>query len=325
MKRINGLYQQLHSMDALQFADRTAQKGKAKQKGVIRHNNNADANLLALQSMLKDKTYKTSGYSHFKIRDPKERIISSLPFFPDRIAHHDIMQVLEPVLIPMFTADTYSCIKGRGLHGASYKIRKCLKDKANTRYCLKLDIQQFYPSINHDALKAQLARKFKNKDLLNLLGEIIDSSEGVPIGSLLSQFLANLNLTPFDHWIKEEKQIRYYFRYCDDMVIFGSTKAELHQLLAEIRVYLSQNLGLTVKHNYQVFPVATSHYSKDGRGIDFLGYVFYREHVRLRKSIKQRCFRKQKQAPNVQSIASYKGWMIHCNAHNLMKKLKIAA
>jgi hypothetical protein len=138
--------------------------------------------------------------------------------------------------------------------------------------------------------KTQLRRKFKDDLIFGYLDEIIDSAEGLPIGNYLSQFLANYYLTPFDHWIKEAMQVKYYFRYADDIVILSDSKQHLHELLAEIRIYLSDRLKLIVKDNYQVFPV-------HARGIDFVGYKFYHTHTLLRKSIKQRFARMVAKAP----------------------------
>jgi RNA-directed DNA polymerase len=214
----------------------------------------------------------------------------------------------------MFTADTYSCIKGRGIHGALRAVKRALKDGTGTKYCLKLDITKFYPSVNHAILKRMLRRKFKDQDLLWLLEEIIDSADGLPIGNYLSQYFANFYLTGFDHWLKEKKRVRYYFRYADDLVFFAPDKESLHQMLADIREYLWNNLKLKVKGNYQVFPV-------ESRGVDFLGYVFRHYYIRMRKAIKKRFARLVAVRPNFASIAAYYGWACHCNSNHLLKKL----
>jgi RNA-directed DNA polymerase len=313
MKRINNLYRKIYSIDNLNLADLRARKGK-KQPGITEHDKNKEANLLKLHEMLKNKAYKTSEYTTFTIFEPKERLIFRLPYFPDRITHHAIMNILEPIFVASFTADTYSCIKKRGIHKAANAVKEALRDVNGTRYCLKLDVKKFYPSIDHGVLKQLLRRKFKDNDLLWLLDEIIDSTEGLPIGNYLSQYLANFYLSYFDHWIKENRQVRYYFRYADDLVILADNKPYLHQLLSEIRTYLETRLKLQVKDNYQIFPV-------DARGIDFVGYVFRHTHVRLRKSIKKSFARMIKYNPNAQSIASYTGWAVHCNSKNLLKKL----
>jgi RNA-directed DNA polymerase len=314
MKRIGNLYQKIYSIENLQLADLIARKGKLKQPGVISFDKNRDVNICRLHEMLRDKTYATSEYTTFIIFEPKERLIYRLPYFPDRITHHAVMNILEPIFVSNFTTDTYSCIKGKGIHAAVNAVKKALKDTGNTSYCLKLDIKKFYPSVDHDILKNLLRRKFKDHDLLWLLDEIIDSTDGLPIGNYLSQYFANFYLSYFDHWIKEEIRAKYYFRYADDLVILSGDKPYLHKLLSEIRSYLQDNLKLTIKGTYQVFPV-------DARGIDFVGYVFRHTHVLLRKSIKQNFVRMLSRYRNTQSIASYRGWAIHCNSKNLLKKL----
>jgi retron-type reverse transcriptase len=314
MKRINNLYEKIYNIENLELADQIARKGKSDQPGVILHDKNREENIQSLYRMLKDKTYRTSDYTTFKIFEPKERIIFRLPYFPDRITHHAVMNILEPIFVNTFTVDTYSCIKKRGIHAAANAVKLALKDTSDTQFCLKLDIKKFYPSIDHTVLKQLLRRKFKDKDLLWLLDEIIDSTDGLPIGNYLSQYFANFYLAYFDHWMKEEKHVRYYFRYADDLVILSSNKPYLHELLAEIRTYLDEKLKLTIKHTYQVFPV-------NDRGIDFVGYVFRHTHTLLRKSIKQNFARMLASNKNKQSIASYRGWACHCNSKNLLKKL----
>ena len=147
-----------------------------------------------------------------------------------------------------------------------------------------------------------------------MLDEIIDSTDGVPIGNYTSQYFANLYLTYFDHWIKEVKGVKYYFRYADDIVIFSSSKKFLHSLLGEIREYFDTKLDLTIKENYQVFLV-------EARGVDFVGYVFYHTHTLLRKSIKKSFARMLKKRWRWQSISAYHGWTMHCNAKHLIKRL----
>jgi retron-type reverse transcriptase len=313
MKRIGNLYEQIKDLKNIQEADAKAQKGKASQYGVTLHNKNREANLLMLHQMLSEKTYRTSEYTTFTVFEPKERLVYKLPFFPDRIAHHAIMNVLEPVFVNTFTADTYSCIKNRGIHCLFNKLKRDLTDIEGTHYCLKFDIKKFYPSIDHSTLKALLRRKFKDKDLLWLLDEIIDSAPGLPIGNYLSQYLSNFYLSYFDHWIKEEKAVKYYYRYADDIVILHHDKAKLHELLGCIRIYLEE-LKLEIKDNHQVFPV-------ESRGIDFVGYVFRHSHIRIRKQIKKNFARKLAKNPNHASKASYLGWLGHCDAKHLTKKL----
>lgn len=313
MKRLNNLYEKIISLDNLRLADEKARKGKSNSYGVRRHDRNRDDNIYKLHDQLVKNTFKTSQYYVFNmVTDAgKERTIYRLPYYPDRILHHAIMNIMEPIWVSLFTSDTYSCIKGRGIHGVFRKIKNDLKN-LDTRYCLKLDIRKFYPSIDHDILKQLLRRKIKDAKLLALIDEIINSAPGVPIGNYLSQFFANIFLTYFDHWIKEEKRVKYYYRYADDMVILSNSKQELHSLLIDIKDYL-KTLKLEVKGNYQVFPV-------DVRGIDFVGYVFRHTHILMRKSIKK-TFARKFNSKNVKQTPNY-GWAVHCNTRNLINKIQ---
>lgn len=313
MKRHGNLYNAVCNLDNLRLADVKARKLKGHQKGIRYFDRNREANLLTLHEELMNRTYRTSEYRVFPIFERKERLIYMLPY-RDRIVHHAIMNVLEGILVPVFTADSYSCVKGKGVHNANDQLKSALKDRANTRYCLQMDVRKFYPTIDHAALKQIIRRKIKDKELLGLLDGIIDSAEGLPIGNYLSQHFANLYMSYFDHWLKEERRVRYYFRYADDIVILGNDKQSLHALLHEIRVYLNDRLKLEVKDNYQIFPVAA-------RGIDFVGYVNYHTHTRVRKRIKQACARKVAKGCSTETAASYKGWFKHADCKHLTKKL----
>lgn len=315
MKRVGNLYEKIYSLDNLRLADERARKGKRNTYGVRYHDKNRKENILKLHRDLKEKTFKTSPYEIFKIYEPKERDIYRLPYYPDRIMHHAVMNVMEPIWMSVFTADTYSCIKGRGIHSCAEKLKRQLQeDKQGTQYCLKLDIKKFYPTVDHDILKEVLSRKIKDKDLLWLLGEVIDSAKGVPIGNYLSQYFANLYLAYFDHWMKEEKQIKYYYRYADDVVVLSPSKSYLHSLFEEIDSYFQEKLNLQIKGNYQVFPV-------EKRGIDFVGYRFWHTHTLLRKKIKKNFARSVAKKKGNKSLVSYLGWAKHCNSNHLIKKL----
>lgn len=323
MKRVSNIFEGIINYNNILYADEKARKGKLHSYGVKHHNRNRERNLHKLQDALTNLTYKTSEYSLFTIHEPKERLIYRLPYFPDRIAHHTLMNYLEPIWEKVFIAHTYACRKNKGIHKAAQDIKKVLrKDVVNTQYCLKLDIKRFYPSIDHEILKSIVRRKIKDTRVLKLLDEIIDSAPGVPIGNYLSQYFANLYLAYFDHWIKECKKIKYYFRYADDIVIFSKDKESLHTLIKDIIEYLNINLKLTVKSNYQVFPL-------DSRGLDFVGYKFYHTHTLLRKNIKHnmcKCLSRLYNKTYSKSYArrkvcSYFGWLKFCNSINFCKKL----
>lgn len=330
MKRYGHLYQKIYDMENLKLAHKNARKGKGWYREVKMIDENPDYYLELLQSMLIDKTYKTSEYDSFiKNDNGKEREIFKLPYFPDRICQWAILQVIEPFLINNFTTDTYSAIPNRGIHQAYYKLKKAIhSDVVGSQYCLKLDVKKFYPSIDHDILKQKYRRVFKDPDLIWLLDEIIDSTPegtGIPIGNYLSQYSGNFYLSSFDHWIKEVKNIKHYFRYMDDIVILGSNKQELHLLRKEIELYLRNELKLKVKENWQVFPTFV-------RGIDFVGYRVFLNYSLLRKStckqfkVKMRAInRKTKRGTEMNysewcSINSYKGWLMHCDSYRLAKK-----
>lgn len=279
MKRVNNLFDKIVDYDNLYLAYIKAKRNKSRRKEVRVFEQDTEQLLKKLQQQLIDGTYRTSEYKTFTIYEPKERIIFKLPFYPDRIVHHAIMNILEPIWVSIFISHTYSCIKGRGIHAAVKDIKRDLKDVESTKYCLKLDIKKFYPSIDHDVLKQIVRKKIKDVKLLRLLDSIIDSTNGVPIGNYLSQFFANLTLAYFDHWLKEVKQVKYYYRYADDIVILSNSKEELKTLFNDIQVYL-KSLKLDIKPNYQIFPL-------DSRGLSFVGYVFFHTHIKIRKSIKR--------------------------------------
>lgn len=325
MKRYGNLYDKIYDMENLKLAHYNARKNKTFYNEVKMVGNNEEYYLKQLQEMLINKTYKTSEYEIFVKNDKgKEREIYKLSYFPDRICQWAILQVIEPILINKLVDNTFSAIPNRGIHLALKRLNKVLKDKENTKYCLKMDIKKYYPSINHDILKNIYRKIFKDKNLLWLLDEIIDSTEddtGIPIGNYLSQWSGNLYLCYFDHWLKEEKKIKYYFRYMDDIVILYHDKTFLHNLKLEIENYLWNNLELIIKGNWQVFPTFV-------RGIDFVGYRSFGDYTLLRKSTAKNFKRKinklngkyKLKEKDINSIMSYKGWLKWCNSYNLENK-----
>jgi len=315
MKRHGNIYPKIYDMANLILADKKARKGKKDQYGIKLFDKKRGCNLLQLQYELITKTYSISAYRVFKIFDPKEREIFRLPY-RDRIIQHAIMNLLEPLFVSTFTKDTYSCIKGRGIHKCSFAIRRALRDEANTQYCLKFDIRKFYPNIDHAILKQLLRKKFKDNDLLWLLDHIIDSAPGVPIGNYLSQYFANFYLAYFDHMLKEVLKLRYPFRYADDVSILAATKKELHQVFHTIRACLREELKLEIKPNWRIFPIT------DTIPLDMVGYKHYRCHTGMRGGIKKNlCRAMNAKRINKQSVESLKGWAQHADTGNLLRKL----
>lgn len=224
-----------------------------------------------------------------------------------------------------------------------------LSDEENTRYCYKIDLHHYYQSINHEVLKQKFRKVFKDPELLWLLDEIADSintateedlielslsgeievdpNTGIPIGNYMSQYSGNFYLSSFDHWVKEELHVKHYYRYMDDVVIFASSKEELHEIHRKVTAYTRDYLHLNIKGNYQIFPTKV-------RGVDFVGYRFFGEYTLLRKSTainfkrKMRACRK-KMENNIPptysewcSFNSYKGWLGNCDSYRLFKKYR---
>lgn len=325
MKRYGNLYEEICGMENIEFAHQNARKGKSHYREVKMIDREPGKYLNEIHLMLKNKTYRNSKYEIMerKMNNGKIRKIYKLPYFPDRIIHHAIMQIVGQIWYKTLIRDTYSSVKGRGIHDAVKRIKEALRDKENTKYCLKLDVTRFYPGIDNNILKQIIRKKIKDTELLWLIDEIVDSTDGVPIGNYLSQYFGNIYLSEFDHYMKEMKNCKYYFRYCDDVVILHSDKAFLHELRQFISEYLHETRSLTVKDNWQIFPI-------DKRGIDFLGYRFFHDYVLLRRSIKDRLVRKirkinkkwriMRHSQVINSIMSYYGWVKYANCRNLMRK-----
>lgn len=327
MKRYGNLYERICSYDNLVEAFECAAKKKHKKSYVKKFSFRLEKNLLRIQEKLQTLTFRTSEYKTFKRYEPKERIIFSLPF-PDRIVHWAVMLVVEPIWTNYLTRDSYACVKGRGIHPLLKKLKSDLrKYPDDTTYCLKIDVKKFYPSIDHDILKIVIRRRIKDPQLLTLLDGIVDSvpdGSGVPIGNYLSQFFANIYLSELDHQMKELYNVRFYYRYADDIVILSNDKAELHALVVAINHYLVEFRRLSLKGNYQIYPV-------EARGIDFVGYVTYHTHVLARKANKKKLCRTvagmRKAGLTDEDIrlqtSSNVGFMKHCNSKHLLKILGI--
>lgn len=272
--------------------------------------------------LLETESYVPSKYHSKTIFDGKWRELKIAPLYQDRIIHHCLIDVLEPYLYKIFIANTYACIKGRGIHRCLYDLNKALQtDFKGTKYCLKIDVRHYYDSIVHSILKAICAKYIGDKMVLNLIYTIIDSTEGdvgLPIGFLTSQHFANLYLTPFDHWIKEVVGVRYYYRYMDDIVILSNSKLKLHYILEQIREYFSAKLQLEIKANWQIFPV-------DARSIDFVGYKSNHYNILARKSILYKFFENLRElakryedvevteAEIINLLSCHVGWLQHCS------------
>lgn len=319
-KRLKNIYQYVYDSANLVLSQYKAQKGKGVRTEITKFNNRISENLTDLWEMLYYETYTPGEYRIKTIYEPKERIIMIAPFYPDRIVHHCIINILGEYWTNVFISHTYACIKGRGAHKCMEDIHHDLvTDRKGTQYCLKIDIKKFYDNVDHAALKRIIRYMIADEQMLRLLDKVIDSNgkeKGLPIGNFTSQYLANLYLAYFDHWMKEDLGIKYYYRYMDDIVILHHSKETLHYILDMMGLYLGAELKLEIKHNWQIFPV-------DARCIDYVGFKQNHYGILLRRGILQRFYTKfdrvRKQYNISDEIAikhlfpSEYGWIIRCS------------
>jgi RNA-directed DNA polymerase len=302
MTRIDGIWATVTGFDSLLRAYRTARRGKGGKRGVAEFGLNLERELLALQRSLHDGTYQPGEYRLFTIYERKPRVIAAAPF-RDRVVHHAVMQVIEPLLDRTFISDSYACRTGKGVHAAVDRYQAWAQ---TYRYVLKMDIRQYFPSIDHAVLKEKLRRRIRDARVLDLLDRIIDSSPrvtgslhyfsgddlfspldrriGIPIGNLTSQFFANLYLDDFNHDIKQVLRVRPYVRYVDDMVVLDKDKARLAEIRSAVRERLATDRLQLHPHKAYVTPVAD--------GLNLLGYVVYPARRRLRNDNGHRFARK---------------------------------
>lgn len=319
-KKLKNVYHLLYSNENICKSQWTAQKGKGDRKEIQIFNSDFINNLQKLWEMLRYETFEPGEYKIRTIYEPKERVIMIAPFFPDRIIHHCVINVLGTHWCHIFIGNTYSCIKGRGIHKCMEAVHRDLtKDPKGTKYCLKIDIKKFYDNVDHAILKKILRYSIADEQILRLLDKIIDSNGktvGLPIGNFTSQYLANLYLTYFDHWAKEVLRLKYYYRYMDDVVVLDADKGRLHKILDQFGLYLGAELHLEIKHNWQIFPV-------DDRSIDYVGYRQTHHQILLRKGILIRFYRKLNKTRKKYEIkdeedfkhlfSSEYGWITRCS------------
>jgi len=325
VKRVGYIYENICDIDNIKNAILKASLGKRHKKYVMKILNNIDYYAREIQTLLKNKEYIPSPYKIKTILDGssgKERTIYKPQFYPDQIMHWALMLQIEPIMMRGMYEYNCGSIPERGIDLGKRSIEKWLhNDYKGTKYCLKLDIRKYFPSINKELLKSSFRDKIKDNDCLWLIDIIIDSSDsGLPIGNYTSQWFANFFLEELDHYIKEEIQIKYYIRYIDDIVLLDSNKKKLHKAKDLIEKYLISK-DLKLKNNWQLFKV------KD-RPIDFLGFKFYYDRTTLRKKtalrIKRRMSKISKKTflsyEDACAIISYWGWIKHSDSYNFYDK-----
>ncbi len=334
MKRHGNLYYKIFFFKNLCEAYRKAALGRRYTNEVLRFRDNLEANLMSIQDDLVSKTYQPGNYWKFTLYEPKQRIIYVSPF-RDRIVHHAIMNVIEPIWNGLFLHDSYACRRMKGTHMAMYRgvdFFRRAKQQCEKVYCLKADISKFFPSINHHVLMRIIEHKIKCRDTLSLIRKIVfnngdesdPGSKNMPIGSLLSQWAANLYLNELDYYIKHEMGVKFYVRYMDDFVLLDADKARLHAYKADISSYLNERLQLQLNPKSDIYPA--------DRGIDFVGYRIWPSYRLIRKTALVRATKRFKRLsqeyeeglvnlPHVHS--SVMSWLGHCgHAHVLNGKIK---
>lgn len=316
MKRVGNLYHLIYDIENIKLAHKNARKGKTHYREVKLVDSDVDYYCNLIHEMLVNRTFVNSPYEVFtKVDKGKEREIYKLPYFPDRIIHHAILQILEPIWKKTFINNTYQSIKSRGVHKAKKDLDKVIASYGGDVYYLQMDIKKFYPSVDNNIMMQLVGKKIKCKGTLWLLGEIVHSTKGLPIGNYLSQYLGNLYMTYLDHYVKEVLRVKHYYRYCDDIVVISTDKTLLHSIHLIVKSLLLQELKLSLKDSSKILHISN--------GLDFLGFVFLGTHVRLRKSIAEGFkasttkFIRNKSTQNFASAMSYNGWVKVSDSYNL--------
>ncbi len=284
MRRAGGLFERIVDFRNLVAAARRAARGKRDRPSVARFEFYLERELIALQEQLTAGTYSPGTFFTFEVRDPKRRAICAAPF-RDRVVHHAVCDVLEPVFERRAIADSYACRQGKGTHAA---IARAQAFARRYPFFVKCDVRRFFASVDHAVLRALLRRLFKEAPLLDLLNRIIAHAppdaapgRGLPIGNLTSQHFANLYLGELDHQLKDRLRVKGYLRYMDDFLLFADDKATLHLWLAEIRAFLAERLGLVLKEEVTLVAPVTA-------GIPFLGFRVYPGLIRLNQRTRRR-------------------------------------
>jgi RNA-directed DNA polymerase len=328
MKRYGNFFDRLVSFENLMLAARKAFRGKKERQTVAAFYFNLENEVIDLRNELTVGSYVPRGFRIFEIREPKVRKICSSDF-RDRVVHHAICNLLEPIFERRLIYDTYACRTNKGSHVA---LRRCQEFTRQYDYFLKCDIRKYFETIDHAVLKGLLRRILKDARLLSLLDQVIDHAvpgnppgKGLPIGNLTSQHFANLYLGELDHHLKERLRVKGYVRYMDDFICFADDKADLHRLLEEIRRFTREVLTLELKDKVVRIAPTTE-------GVPFLGFRVYSNLIRIQRANLVRFRKKLKkkevayqdgrlsQNELIESTNSMIAHLSHANATKLRRK-----
>lgn len=340
MKIYKNIFNEIISLENLFSAWDKFKSDKQNKRDVQLFEWRLEENIFKLHRDLKYRRYKHEKYSSFYIQDPKQRHIHKAAV-RDRVLHHAIFSVLNPIFEPTFIPNSFSCRIGKGTHKGIDVLGKITRQTSNNSFkpcfVLKCDIKKFFETIDHGILLNILRKRIKDDDAMRLLEEIIESfsskystlfeRRGVPIGNLTSQLFANIYLNEFDQFVKQKLKVKRYVRYTDDFAIVAGNKLYLESILAPIRSFLAKKLALEL--HPQKITIRKFH-----RGVDFLGYILLPHHRLLRTKTKQRIFRKLKKRIREykngaiskqtleQSLQSYLGVLSHADTYKLGNELK---
>lgn len=285
MKLVIGLWERILETDNLRLAFAKAAKGKWHRESVRWFSANLEVELSAMRRQLDEGSFPLGRCTSFRIFDPKERTIHAA-VFPERVLHHAIMNVCEPVFERWLIDDSFACRTGRGRLAA---IARAEQSARRNRWFLKMDVRKYFDNIDHDVLLAFIRRKFGDPVLLSLFARIVGAhssgpGRGLPIGSLTSQHFANAYLGLADRFIKETLRCSAYVRYMDDMVVWAEDREELKRVRDAVKRFLRDELKLELKQ--EPCPQPT------GRGMDFLGFRLFPGRTILSRQSRRRFVRK---------------------------------
>lgn len=280
MRRAANLFDRIHEAENLRLAFHKAARGRRGQAVVRQFAAGLDDRIAEMAKAIREGTFPVGRFHQFLIRDPKERVITA-PCFDERVLHHAIMNLCEPILDRWLIDDTFACRVGKGREAA---VLRAQHFTCNAGWFLKLDVRKYFDSISHQRLSHLLQCRFKDLRLLQLLNRIIkvyrgELGIGVPIGSLTSQHFANFYLGWLDRFVKESLRVRGYVRYMDDMVFWHSSRQALVEIHDRCQEFVANQLRLEFK------PSAVQ---RTGAGVPFLGCRIWPTHVALNRRSKRR-------------------------------------
>jgi len=337
MKVYKDLLEPIISVENLFLAWDEFRRGKQNKIDVMKFEWRLEENIFDLHRELKSDRYKHGAYRAFYIQDPKQRLVHKATV-RDRILHHAISNILNPIFEPTFIANSFSCRGGKGTHKGvkvlARILRKVSRNHTSPCFALKCDVFKFFASVDHAVLNRILEKRIGDKAALELVGKVIGSfntkgtsGKGLPIGNLTSQLSANIYMNELDQFLKHELKVKNYVRYTDDFIIVGNDVQYLKDLLPKIEQFLEDYLALKV-HPRKIIT------RKFTQGVDFLGYIIFPHHILLRTKTRRRLVRKlsersdQYAAGKVtaesfnQTWQSYLGVLSHAHSYKLAEKLK---